>query len=150
MKMIQNIIRIVRDHSYNDGRKKSNEILKKSITLVRVENLLDTGCGDGSFSIELADCHNIKNVYGVEFVDERRRKASNRGIICKKFDLNTDWPFESDFFDIILSNQLIEHLHNTRHYLEECYRCMKPNGQIVIATENLSSIVNIGALFLRE
>lgn len=58
-----------------------------------------------------------------------------------------DWDFDNNFFDIILSSQSIEHLHNTRLYLEECYRCLRAGGQLVVLTENLASWLNIGALF---
>ena len=79
-------------------------------------------------------------------MDKYCRKARKRGIKCEKFDLNYKWSFKDNYFDFILSSQNIEHLHNTRLYLKESYRCLKKGGQLVVLTENLASWINIGSL----
>ncbi len=63
-----------------------------------------------------------------------------------KADLNYKWPVKSEEFDVITSNQSIEHIWNTRLYISEIFRCLKPSGYAVVATENLASWPNILAL----
>ena len=50
-------------------------------------------------------------------------------------DLERDkFSFEDDFFDVILSFHLIEHLHNAANFLNEVYRILKKNGVFVLVT----------------
>jgi 2-polyprenyl-3-methyl-5-hydroxy-6-metoxy-1,4-benzoquinol methylase len=55
-------------------------------------------------------------------------------------------PFADATFDVIISNQVIEHLINVDLSLFEINRVMKKSGYAVISTENLSSWHNIAAL----
>ena len=128
-----------------------NKCNQRGMRIVRKNNVvrfLDVGCGDGSLTVKFAEQIHPESIYGVEYVAEARACAESRGIVCKGFDLNGRWDYESNYFDVILSSQNIEHMHNTRLYLEECYRCLRPGGQLVVLTENLSAWDNIGALCL--
>lgn len=146
MKIIRKILKSIGPKSFNDGLARCNNLGKKLISRKGLERFLDVGCGDGKLTMEFAEIVKPKEIYGLEFVDELRLEAKNKGIECLKCDLNGKWNFADNFFDFILSSQNIEHLHNTRVYLEECYRCLKWGGQLIILTENLSSWANIGAL----
>jgi ubiquinone/menaquinone biosynthesis C-methylase UbiE len=143
--MTESLLRIIAPKCFNDGLARSNNLGKKLIYNREIERFLDVGCGNGKLTMEFAKIAKPKEIYGIEFVDEFRKEAKSRGIKCIKCDLNRKWDFEDNFFDLILSSQSIEHLHNTRLYLEECYRVLK-RGQLIILTENLASWVNIGAL----
>jgi len=132
--------------SFNDGLSKCNDLGKNLISKKRINRFLDLGCADGEFTIEFIKGLKSKEIYGVEIVDKYCRQAKKRGIKCVKQDLNYKWNFDSNYFDVILSSQNIEHLHNTRLYLEECHRCLRKGGQLIVLTENLSSWINIGAL----
>lgn len=140
------LLKWIAPKSFNDGINRCNSLGKKLIDNRGIERFLDVGCGEGSLTIEFAEIAKPKEIYGIEFVDELREQAESKQIKCIKCDLNGKWDFDNDFFDLILSSQNIEHLHNTRLYLEECFRCLKPGGQLIILTENLSSWINIGAL----
>lgn len=49
-------------------------------------------------------------------------------------------PFSSNSFDIILFNEVFEHLRiNPIYTLEEIYRVLKPNGTLLLSTPNLLS-----------
>lgn len=108
-------------------------------------NFLDLGCDDGVLTKVLSEKINTKNIYGVEIVDERIKKAERNGLIVKKFDLNNKFCFEDNFFDVIHANQIIEHLYNSDNFISEIYRILKPGGYAVISTENASSWCNIFA-----
>ncbi len=114
---------------------------------LKPETLLDVGCGDGGRLFRY-----FKNVprefYGVEGAPELQAKAAARGIKVASFDLNGRWPYENDKFDVVFSNQVIEHLHNCRLFATEAFRVLKPGGTAVIATENLCSLLNWFAITL--
>lgn len=140
------ILKVIAPKAFNDGLSRCNQIGKALIAKERIEKLLDLGCGDGRLTMEFAKIAKPKEVFGVEFATESIRKAKRRGINCIRADLNCKLRFRSNFFDLILSSQTIEHLHNTRLHLEECYRCLKKGGQLIILTENLSSLANVISL----
>jgi SAM-dependent methyltransferase len=84
--------------------------------------------------------------YGVEGAPPLKAKAEQRGIKIFSCDLNGRWPFEDGKFDVVFSSLMIEHLHNTRLFVKETYRVLKPGGMAVIMPENLSSLLNCFAL----
>jgi len=106
---------------------------------------LDLGCDDGELTKRLADRIKTKNIYGVEIVDERIKKAEVNGLIVKKFDLNGRFDLADGFFDAVHANQVIEHLYNSDNFISEIYRVLKPGGYAVVSTENASSWCNIFA-----
>lgn len=144
--MIQKLLSWISPKSFNDGTAKCNALGMSLVRKRRVENFLDLGCCQGDFTLEFAKSFKPKKIYAIEYADEYIKEARKRGILCMKQDLNEKWKFKSNYFDVILSSQNIEHMHNTRLYLEECYRCLKKGGQLIVLTENLASTINIFAL----
>lgn len=61
-------------------------------------------------------------------------------------DFNQDIPLASGQFNVVLCEQVIEHLHNTTQFLSEIRRIMAPGGTLLLSTESLSSIPNRLAL----
>lgn len=112
--------------------------------------LLDVGCDDAAWTAELAarvGCPPAR-VGGIEIVDERREQALARGFDVRKADLEEPWPFESASFDIVHSNQVIEHVKRLDHFMEQATRTLAPGGLLLVGTENLASWHNVGALAL--
>lgn len=109
---------------------------------------VDLGCGDGEVTIKLAKKIGIKKIYGVDIKQEKIRRAKERGIIVKKFDLNKKFEFKDNVFDIVHANQVLEHLPDSDNFLSEVYRILKRNGYAIISTENASSWCNIFASLL--
>ncbi|MBX3022817.1 MAG: class I SAM-dependent methyltransferase [Bdellovibrionales bacterium] len=107
--------------------------------------LLDLGCDDGEWTLRLAAKAGVANTFGIEIVDQRMERARSKGIQVVKADLNGALPFDSDFFDIVHANQVIEHLHDVDTFMAEIHRILKPGGCVIISTENGSSWHNIFA-----
>lgn len=115
---------------------------KKDITV------LDVGCGDGSmtrkFLTDISLSHTVQ-VYGID----REKICKNKDIIYKEGDLEAEeFPYPEDFFDIVISNQVIEHLLNKDHFLSECFRVLRKDGLVIVSTENIASLDNIFSLLL--
>jgi SAM-dependent methyltransferase len=108
--------------------------------------LLDLGCDDGGHTLQFIAAARAAQAYGVEVVEERAAIARGRGITVSIADLNAELPFESDSMDVVVSNQVIEHLADTDTFVREIYRVLKPNGVAVTSTENLASWHNVLAL----
>lgn len=63
------------------------------------------------------------------------------------FQLNATWkfPFPDNLFDHVFSEHMIEHITypQSQHMLSECFRVLKPNGKLRIATPDLAFVTGI-------
>jgi SAM-dependent methyltransferase len=112
------------------------------------ERLLDLGCFNGAFTFELGRAARARSLVGVEWLQIHADAARARGIEVIEADLNEPLPFPDQSFDLVHSNQLIEHLRGTDGFIRELARLCAPGGRIIISTNNLASWHNVGALML--
>lgn len=110
--------------------------------------LLDLGCDDGELTLRYAKRLGTKRIYGADFIPAALAQAKRRGVKTIKADLNRKLPFPSRSFDVVTTNQVIEHLLETDSFVSEIYRVLKPGGYAIISTENLASWHNVFALVL--
>lgn len=110
--------------------------------------VVDIGCGDGQVTIRYKQ-KTGGEITGVDGVEARLRAARRKGVDhVMKMELEKKWPLKDSSFDVVVSDQVIEHILNIDHFIHEIYRILKPGGYCVISTENLSSWHNIFALVL--
>lgn len=114
----------------------------------RGARILDIGCGDGQQTVKYLKKIGGSSIVGSDGVEEKLAVAKSRGIITKCFNIEDRWPLKDQEFDVITSNQVIEHILDLDNFLSEAYRILKPGGYFVVSTENLSSWHNIIALIL--
>ena len=119
----------------------------KQAAELRPKSILDVGCGDGSALFKYFK-PGAADFYGIEGSPECQAKARERGIQVFSCDLNSRWPFEDAKFDVVFSNQVIEHVHNCRLFAAEAFRVLKPGGTALVTSENLCSLLNWMALSL--
>lgn len=89
------------------------------------QKVLDFGCGGGY----ILSAYNNIDKYGVEINDSAITEAKSNGL--KVFKFSKDLP--SNFFDLIISNNALEHCDNPFLELKELYRALKPGSKICIA-----------------
>lgn len=110
--------------------------------------LLDLGCDDGKWTMELARRMGTTSVFGLEIVAFRAQEAQRMGVNVTMGDLSTKLPFKDHEFDVIHANQVIEHVPDVDVFTAEIFRVLKPGGYVVVSTENGSSWHNIFASIL--
>lgn len=130
--------------NYDENQNKIIDILNEKKNAV----ILDIGCNNGNLTVKAAKKINTTNIFGIEIDTKAAKKAKNKGIDVKICDINKKFPFKDNFFDVIISNQVIEHVENTDHFFSEIHRVLKPNGCAIISTQNLASLHNLFLLFL--
>lgn len=108
--------------------------------------ILDLGCYNGAFTRAIARAARAEEVHGVELLPEHAAAARERGVTVLEADASRPLPYDSGSFDLVHSNQMIEHLRETDGFLRECRRLVAPEGRVVISTNNFSSWHNVVAL----
>jgi len=102
---------------------------------IKGKKLLDVGCGDGVLSY-LFSKEGAK-VYGIDYsdiaIEFARQKTKNMGIDFRQGSAY-ELPYEDNFFDIVVSSDVIEHLEDVTEYLFEINRVVKMGGVVVIST----------------
>ena len=106
--------------------------------------VLDLGCWDGATTATYVP--ERSSVVGVEVSEEAAARAAERGYKVLSCDLNAALPLPDEEFDVVTSNQVIEHLSNTDSFLGEAFRVLRPGGLVCVSTENLASWHNIASL----
>ena len=115
----------------------------------RPVSFLDVGCGAGASTAFLIDHLNVTQAYGVDISEPAVAAARARGIEASVVNLNEeDLPFENGSFDLIFCGELLEHILDIDHLLDELSRCLRPGGAAVFTTANLASWYNRIALVL--
>lgn len=112
----------------------------------RSVRILDLGCWDGTNLVGYAGTR--ARLTGVEMSHHAAMSASDRSVRVVQADLNGALPFVDGSFDVVTSNQVIEHLCDTDIFLRESFRVLRPGGLVVVSTENLASWHNVFALML--
>lgn len=132
--MMKHKARKLRSHAALD---ETSRILKakRILSALDIENnkkrmdLLDIGTGSGHIPSELGKKHNVKSV---DVNDER--------VELRNYDFyqveSAKLPFPDSTFDVVVSNQVIEHIPEQKLHIAEIYRVLKVGGVAYIATPN--------------
>lgn len=105
------------------------------------KKVLEIGCGRGGVSFFMA-MNGAKEVVGVDLSDEalfsanriKEQLISSRHIdekivrFQKELAENTSFP--DNYFDLIVADNVLEHLNQLDDALKECKRILKPGGQL--------------------
>ena len=125
------------------NRKNILSLLKED----KAGRFIDLGCDDGSLTIDVANKIDTKSVFGLEKNPGRLTECKKKGVRVMMGDLDKGIPIKSNSFDIVLSNQVIEHVCNTDLLLREIwpfdhgrfeFRVDASSGEIHIIEVNLN------------
>ena len=101
--------------------------------------ILDLGCGNGISSrlLNQADFDVVGTDISALFLEEAQEweNPKLRYQVCDVLEL----PFENNSFDVICSNELIEHLPDVETALTEMIRVVRKGGKVVLSGPNLCS-----------
>ena len=84
--------------------------------------------------------------YGIEWNNEFVINACKKGLHIKQGNLNQPLPYEDNKFQCVFALSVLEHLLNGCQWLRESKRILRPGGQLVILTPNISTFFTIALL----
>ncbi|HNZ29289.1 MAG TPA: class I SAM-dependent methyltransferase [Candidatus Goldiibacteriota bacterium] len=95
--------------------------------------VLDAGCGPGILINQLEAMYKIKG-YGCDLSKlalKRAKECGSKKIIYKNSVLEK-MPFPKNYFDAVVSFDVLEHVENKEKVLSEMARVLKPGGKLLI------------------
>lgn len=116
------------------------DLIKKYILLKNLSNpvIAEVGCGEGHVLKEIANKIQTKNLMGVDpldgWLEKAKRKLNGSAKLLK--GLTEDLPFESNFIDITICTEVLEHVIDPTVALKELWRVMKQDGLLIISIPN--------------
>ena len=122
-----------------DRAKFVEKILSHDIALKGLK-ILDFGSGEGSTS-ELLSKEN--SVISIEIKPERVKKISPTDSLQPILSNGLKLPLKPNSFDVIILQDVIEHIPINRSFFEYLSKFLKENGIIYLSTPNRLSLINI-------
>jgi len=111
------------------------ELINRYINL-KDKYILDGGCGGGDYILELLKYSS--NVFGIDYNKDKIEAFKSLNIAPEKVivgDLN-HIDFENNKFNLVILNEVLEHVSNEKRVLKETYRVLKPAGILVLFSPN--------------
>jgi ubiquinone/menaquinone biosynthesis C-methylase UbiE len=102
--------------------------------VVAGERVLDVGCGEGWFAVELARAG--VEVVGIDVAEEPLRRARTRDpeLDLRLVDDDGPWPLDDASIDAVWAGETIEHVADTAGWLSEVRRVLRPGGRVLLST----------------
>ncbi len=99
--------------------------------------ILDIGCGDGYFLQEAKKMG--WKVYGTEYTDSAIEVCNNKGIQMHQGKL-TPTNYAADYFDIITSFEVLEHINNPIEEVQNICTILRKGGLVYLTTPNFNAL----------
>jgi ubiquinone/menaquinone biosynthesis C-methylase UbiE len=106
---------------------------------IRADSLVDCGCYDGIFTMQIARATGARRAVGLDVLDVNVKNAVSNGVEAYRANLNEKLPLPDGVFDVAIANEVIDFLLNTDGFVRELNRVLKPGGYVVISTTNIAS-----------
>jgi 2-polyprenyl-3-methyl-5-hydroxy-6-metoxy-1,4-benzoquinol methylase len=127
-----------RDISVERGRFVKS--ILKQVTECNNLTILDIGSGEGGTSRVLSENNSI---ISLDISKERlSRQSEQTNKIVKLCGSAHDLPFNKNSFDVIILQDVIEHLSEKNNFSETIHHLLKDDGIIYLSTPNKYSIIN--------
>lgn len=101
------------------------------------DNVLEIGCGLGVLLSRVGS----KNKFGVESNTFSVDKCREKGLDVRLHDNPYDLPYEDNFFDKVIMNEVIEHIEDVDLVVKEVSRVLKNKGIFIVTTPNKGILV---------
>lgn len=113
--------------------------LIKTFSTLNIDKFLDMGCGEGLVLKEALE--NGFKPYGLDIANNLDKSLDRTGINFFNGNLfEANYP--DDYFSVIYSDSVLEHIEKPMLVLKEFYRILQPNGLVFIIVPNEDSLIN--------
>jgi len=103
--------------------------------------ILDVGCGEGHFAALVAQ--NGNKVVGIDLLENAAHASAMEQYVSADLDgglVGAKRALGDRSFDLILLQDVLEHLRSPEQMLEDCKRYCKPHGRVIVSVPNVANI----------
>jgi ubiquinone/menaquinone biosynthesis C-methylase UbiE len=130
------------DRSLNYGRHQ----VENFFSVIEKDNyrvVLDIGAGHGDDLLIARKFAPNAELHGIEVYEPYAKELRQMNITVHPLDLEKDiQPFKDESIDVIIANQIMEHVKEVFWVLHEISRVLKLGGSLIIGVPNLASLHN--------
>ncbi len=117
---------------WRTGQERRLDLVRRYVPL-EGKRVLDIGCGIGTYVRRMQELS--PETYGVD-IDPQRVTLGAESVPNLAVAVGEYLPFADESFDVVLLNEVIEHVTSDRDTMREAYRILKPGGAAVIYAPN--------------
>jgi ubiquinone/menaquinone biosynthesis C-methylase UbiE len=104
------------------------------------KDILDSGCGSGYFTAELAQKIGTGKIVGMDFPEAvelcKRKYSATPNMSFAPHDVATAMPFQEGNFDKVVSKMVLQYVEDIHTFARESHRVLKEGGDLVIAVDH--------------
>jgi SAM-dependent methyltransferase len=117
---------------WRSGQERRLALIRRYVPL-EGSRVLDVGCGIGTYVRKLREL--TEQAYGID-IDAARLRQGAQAVPGLALASAEHLPFAEGSLDVILLNEVIEHVGDDALTLREAWQAVRPGGQIVIFAPN--------------
>ena len=128
------------DRDLNFGREHVGRFVARAKN-VRV--VVDLGAGSGADLEAARAAHPAAEQHAVELYEPYQELLRKRGVVVHPLDIEQDeLPFEDGSVDVVVMNQILEHVKEVFWIFHEVTRVLRVGGSLVLGVPNLAAFHN--------
>lgn len=105
-----------------------------SLANLHFKSILEIGCGTGKNTAFLVQVG--ARVHALDFsegmIEKAREKVKTENVEFSVADLTQRWPCESETYDLIICNLVLEHIEDLSFIFSEAFRVLEKTGKFLI------------------
>lgn len=122
------------DTDTNPTRDLDHEATRATLGHLRVDRVLELGCGTGKNTMLLAEIG--AHVQALDFsegmLERAKAKVAAPNVTFTVADLTQPWPCADHSVDLVVANLVLEHIADLGFIFAEARRCLLPGGQLFL------------------
>lgn len=144
--------------TFSKGFQRRLDLINQKVDF-KDKKILDQGCGEGVWLAAFARYTPKDRIFGfdidkdlVEKLQKQLEKPNSKNQIPKeniKVSAAENLDFPDNFFDIVFSNEVLEHVVDDKKAVEEVLRVLRPGGKFIIFTPNRGWPFETHGMFLK-
>ncbi|HEY3209508.1 MAG TPA: class I SAM-dependent methyltransferase [Actinomycetota bacterium] len=115
---------------WRSGQERRLQLIRRYVPL-EDRRILDVGCGIGTYVKRFLAFS--PHAYGIDVAVHRLQESSLPGLVAAAGE---NLPFGDETFDVLVFNEVIEHVRDDRQTIEDALRVLREGGHIVIYAPN--------------
>ena len=128
------------------GQERRLNLIRRWSEMRTMGKVLENGCGVGEYLARLGEEAAFAVGMDIEFPRLEEAKKKNSNLVCA---VGEALPFKRDFFNLVLSNEVIEHVQDDRQAIAECAAVLTESGRLMLFCPNRGYPFETHGIYIR-